>query len=147
MKKWLMYMVCVFTFVACKKDQFEQDETLIKQYISDNKLIASRTSEGLYYAISDTGSGVQPSIGNSVKINYVGYLTNGKVFDSSPEGNPPTFALANLIAGWQIGLPLIKEGGRIKLLVPSALGYGGNKSGPIPANSVLVFDIELLSVI
>ena len=147
MKKWFWLMASVLVFLACKKDQFEKDEALIKQYISDNKLDASRTSEGLYYVISDSGTGIKPTLANSVKINYSGYLTNGKVFDSSPEGNPPTFALTNLIVGWQIGLPLLKEGGRIKLLVPSALGYGSKAVGTIPANSVLVFDIELLDVI
>lgn len=147
MKKVLLIFGVILTLVSCKKEQFEKDEELIKQYIADNNYTASRTSTGLYYVISDTGAGSTANASSSVKINYVGYLTNGKVFDSSPEGAPPTFVLAQLIKGWQEGIPLIKEGGRIKLIVPSALGYGSNAVGSIPKNSVLVFDIDLIDVL
>ena len=148
MKKAFLYMGILFTLFACKKEQFEKDEELIKQYIADNNYNATRTSTGLYYIISDTGTGSTANAASSVKINYVGYLTNGKVFDSSQVDAPPTFVLAQLIKGWQEGIPLIREGGKIKLIVPSALGYGSSSpSSDIPKNSVLVFDIELLDVI
>lgn len=147
MKKLLLGLVVLFCFVSCKKEQFEKDEEIIQQYVADNNYNATRTSTGLYYVISDTGTGSTANSASSVKVNYSGYLTNGKVFDSSPVGAPPTFKLAQLIQGWQEGIPLIKEGGKIKLIIPSALGYGSTEKPNIPKNSVLVFDIELLDVI
>jgi FKBP-type peptidyl-prolyl cis-trans isomerase FkpA len=79
-----------------------------------------------------------------VVANYKGYLTDGTVFDESKTGSPATFALKTVIPGWQEGLQLIGVKGKIKLLIPSALGYGSTAKTNIPANSVLIFDIELV---
>jgi FKBP-type peptidyl-prolyl cis-trans isomerase FkpA len=74
-------------------------------------------------------------------VKYTGRLTNGSVFDSSTGA---TFALANLITGWQQGIPYIGKGGKITLYLPPSLGYGSQASGSIPANSILIFEIELI---
>ncbi|MBX7225073.1 MAG: FKBP-type peptidyl-prolyl cis-trans isomerase [Chitinophagales bacterium] len=148
MKKLLIYLGFLSALFSCKKeDQATIDENIIKQYISDNSLNASRTESGVYYVIADTGIGVNPAINSTVKVYYAGYLTNGNVFDNTTPGSPATFNLGLTIQGWKDGLPKIKEGGKIKLIIPSALGYGSQSYGSIPKNSVLVFDIELLDVL
>ena len=106
------------------------------------------TSSGLQYEILLEGEGEQPSIDDFVKVNYVGFLTDGTVFDSSYErGEPEEFPLQGVIPGWSEGLQLMREGGRSRLFVPSKLAYG-NRGIPnlIPPNSVIIFEVELLEV-
>ncbi len=127
---------------SCNKDQSAEDREIIESYINDNGLNAVEfESTGLFYIIEKAGSSKHPSTNSSIKINYKGQLTNGSVFDSN---NGITFTLSNLIRGWQIGIPLIGEGGKIKLIIPSDLAYGSRATGDIPANSVLIFDIDLI---
>jgi len=78
-----------------------------------------------------------------VVVNYVGKLTNGTIFDS---GNNVSFSLGGLITGWQEGIPLIAPGGSITLYLPPSLAYGSRATGSIPANSNLIFKIDLKSV-
>ena len=94
----------------------------------------------MHYIITEPGSGGSPNLQSNVKVKYKGYLLDGNVFDERTE----TFLLANLIQGWQEGIPLLQKGGKGTFFLPSALGYGPNDVGPIPANSVLIFEIELL---
>jgi FKBP-type peptidyl-prolyl cis-trans isomerase FkpA len=100
---------------------------------------------GFYYEVNATGSGVDtPNICSVITVKYAGYLTNGSRFTSSSEETvPATFALSGLIVGWQRGLPLIRERGSINLYLPPSLGYGANGSGAIPANSILLFTVQL----
>ena len=146
-KNWFIIVISIvlITTNACKKEdnnneQAEIDKALIEEYISDNQLNAQSTSSGLYYVILKTGSGEHPTSYSTVTVAYKGYLLNGDVFD---ENLAFTSRLSSLIKGWKEGIPLIGRGGKIKLLVPSALGYGSQQQGNIPANSVLVFDITL----
>ena len=83
-----------------------------------------------------------------VTIHYTGWLTNGKVFDSSVErGEPATFPLESLIKGWQLGIPGMKAGGTRRLLIPSEIGYGDRGAPPdIPGGATLVFEIEMVRV-
>ena len=99
----------------------------------------------MYYVISTPGAAVHPTLNSTVKAYYSGYLADGTVFDHTTAGSPKTFPLANVIDGWQEGLQLIGAGGKIKLLIPSALGYGGITKPGIPMNSVIIFDVELVS--
>ena len=95
------------------------------------------------------GTGATAAAGDTVTVNYVGTLTNGTVFDSSYSRNQP-FAFrvgaGQVIAGWDQGVPGMKVGGKRRLTVPPSLAYGSTAYGPIPANSTLVFEIELLSI-
>ncbi len=98
-------------------------------------------------SVSGSGDTVQP--GDSVTIQYTGALaSDGSVFDTSlkdANSQPVTFPLANLIPGWQQGIPGMKVGGKRRLYIPSSLGYGTQGSGQaIPPNSDLIFDIELI---
>ena len=149
MKKVILLILPIFLFAACKKtsnvNQAADDEKIITQYISDNKLNATATGSGLYYVITSQGTGTQPNSGSNVTVKFKGYLTDGTVFDQTTNIGS-TFGLGSVIKGWQEGIPLFKKGGKGMLLVPSALGYGTQAQNNIPANSVLIFDVELLDV-
>lgn len=147
--KYIFLFGLLLILDSCKKknekSRAEIDEEKIKVYIADNKLNATATGSGLYYVIYTQGTGVNPTINNNVTVKYSGRLHDGTVFDTSPNTGA-TFPLKSVIQGWQEGIPYFKKGGKGVLLIPSALGYGAQQQGSIPANSVLVFDIELLDV-
>jgi FKBP-type peptidyl-prolyl cis-trans isomerase FkpA len=107
---------------------------------------ATQDPRGFFYVITTPGTGAVAGPCNRITINYVGKLTNDTIFDQTPAGSPRNFVLGQLIPGWIKGIPLIKPGGKISLYLPPTLGYGPVQNGPIPANSVLIFDIDLLNV-
>ncbi len=120
--------------------------TALRTYLSGNSITATEHGSGLFYQIITSGTGASvANLCNTVSVNYVGKLTNGTQFDATTTG-PRAFGLSQLIKAWQIGIPLIKAGGTIRLYVPPSLGYGSQAQGSIPANSVLIFDIDLLGV-
>jgi FKBP-type peptidyl-prolyl cis-trans isomerase len=95
------------------------------------------------------GNGATAAVGDVVTVNYVGTLTNGTKFDSSYDrGQPYTFQVGagRVIAGWDQGVPGMKVGGKRRLTIPPSLGYGNQPNGAIPANSTLVFEIDLVSI-
>jgi len=106
-----------------------------------------KDNTGLYYQIISQGYGsTAPGIGSTISVTYTGTRLDGVVFDSTG-ATARSFALSNLIPAWQIGMPKIKAGGHIKLLVPSALGYGClGIQNFIPSNTPIYFDITLVSV-
>ena len=105
------------------------------------------TESGLQYKIEVEGAGISPEETDTVEVNYEGRLIDGTVFDSSYDrGESVKFPLNRVIKGWTEGLTYAKEGGKIQLYIPAELGYGQRGSGPIPGNSTLIFDIELVKV-
>lgn len=105
------------------------------------------TASGLQYEVIKSGSGAKPTPTNTVKVHYHGTLTDGTVFDSSVERNEPIeFPVIGVIPGWIEALQLMSVGDKWKLTIPAELAYGPRASGQIPANSVLVFEVELLEV-
>jgi FKBP-type peptidyl-prolyl cis-trans isomerase FkpA len=122
--------------------------TQLETYLSGAGITtAVKHCSGLYYQISAAGADKTPGVCSYVTVNYKGMLTNGNVFDqTTPAGGPASFTLLSLIEGWKMGIPLIKQGGKIRLYLPPSLGYGSAAVGSIPANSILIFDIELLGV-
>jgi len=105
---------------------------------------AQKSNYGFYYKIDVAGTGVTPTVCSNVTLYYQGKLIDGTVFDQTG-ASPVTFQLGQLISGWQLGLPLIKTGGKIKLYLPPTLAYGSRAVGSIPANSILIFEITLIS--
>lgn len=105
------------------------------------------TESGLQYRIVSEGTGIAPTFKDTVEVNYKGTLLDGTVFDSSYERNEPAkFPLGAVIKGWSEGLSYAKEGGKIEIYIPSELGYGPQNYGPIPGNSALIFEVELIKV-
>ncbi|WP_066218236.1 FKBP-type peptidyl-prolyl cis-trans isomerase [Formosa haliotis] len=126
-------------------DHEAENKAEILDYIAANGLNAMATESGLYYVMEEEGTGENPTVNSNVTVAYTGYLTDGKVFDQSSDAGA-TFDLKNLIKGWQIGLPLFKEGGKGILIIPSSLAYGKYGSNDIPSGAVVLFDISLLKV-
>ena len=103
---------------------------------------------GLQYEVITQGTGAQPSLKSSVTTHYHGTLINGTVFDSSYQrGQPATFPVNGVIAGWTEALQLMAEGSKYRLYIPSDLAYGKRGAGrDIPGDTALIFDVELLKV-
>ena len=146
--KYLPLFVASILLFSCsiKTNQPEIDDQLIKNYLVSKQLTATIDASGLYYITTAVGTGAAPTATSSVEIKYKGSLINGTVFDQTATDKTATFVLSDLIKGWQIGIPLMKVGGKATFYIPSGLGYGSNGIGSIPPNSVLIFDIELISV-
>ena len=138
----ISFLFLTLVILSCKKDvnQPEVDHVLIEAYAIENELDGQFTSTGLYYIIEEPGANDHPTINSQVTVSYVGYTLNGVVFD---ENEYITFGLFQVIKGWQEGLQLLGEGGKIQLIIPSGLAYGTNGSGSIGSDEVLAFDITL----
>ena len=148
-KLFFLLVISVFIFAACEEDdpaaeQLKKDIELIEEYLLDSGLVAESTESGLHYIIEEEGIGNYPTLNSIVKVNYKGYLLNGDVFD---EGVVNDYPLYRYIDGWQEGMQFFKEGGEGILFIPSGLGYGSDARSGIPANSVLIFEIELINVV
>ena len=126
--------------------QFKLEQNLIQQAIAKKETDAVHEQEGIYYTILKEGNGKAVTVKDTVEVFYKGYLFNNEtaVFDQTKE-KPAKFPLSRLIKGWQIGVPQCTIGGKIKLVIPSALGYSIRTRSPkIPPNSILVFEIEII---
>lgn len=107
----------------------------------------TQTDSGLQYKVLEEGEGAKPGADDTVTVHYRGRLLDGTEFDSSYERDQPaTFALNSVIAGWTEALQLMSEGSKYELYIPSDLAYGPGGNGPIPPNSALIFEVELLEV-
>ena len=153
----LLLFLCLFA-AGCIKDEdpitpgtCETGLIPVEEYAAaDTFTYTELDNTGMLYYISDSGSVARPTLQSSVTANYRGLVTNGRIFDQTAGRGPATFPLAGVIRGWQLGVPLIGAGGRIRLLIPSELGYGSagacqQNVCSICPDSDLVFDIELVS--
>lgn len=149
MKKYLLLLSAVIiTLISCdnsvKLNQAKQaktDDSLIRVYLKANPQIKVRKhSSGIYFQVLAEGKGQHPNENSMVTVNYTAAMLNDMVVDKASGFSS---SLDRLIKGWQIGIPLVKEGGTILLIVPSGLAYGANGVGRIPENSVLVFTVDL----
>lgn len=157
MKKYLLLLsVVIMGLSACKKgdvtaEQTVVDDAKIQAYIAANYKTTAFTKDasGLYYSIIKTGTGAYPTATSTVQVAYTAKLINGTVFEQKSNASLP---LSSTIKGWQIGVLKINGGapgnpstaGRILLIIPSALAYGQSVNGDIPANSILVYTIDLI---
>jgi FKBP-type peptidyl-prolyl cis-trans isomerase FkpA len=131
------------------------DAKVIENYLAKNGMTgkAQKTESGVYYVVTQPGSGPMPQKGEVVQVHYTGKLLDGKVFDSSrtnPQagGKPAQFQLGvgMVIPGWEEGVSKLHKGEKATLIIPSTLAYGPRGNQAIPANSVLLFDIELIDI-
>jgi FKBP-type peptidyl-prolyl cis-trans isomerase len=163
------FILVITLFASCaKNDQTcnyndstvvasSSETAAVETYLTSKGITgAIKHPSGFYYKITQVGTGkAVVNLCSVVAVNYAGKLTNGTYFDPTTPGttSSASFSLGQVIAGWQKGLPLINAGGKITLYIPPSLGYGSTDvKNPttgavvIPANSILVFDIELVSV-
>jgi FKBP-type peptidyl-prolyl cis-trans isomerase FkpA len=138
-----MLTACLKHDQGCTAVDPKTEEPQIVTYATANGINAAKDYSGLYYEIIDAGTGSTPIANSVVTVAYTGKLLNGSVFD---QRTYYTEKMSGLMEGWQIGLPLIKKGGRIKLIIPSSLAYRCNGAPNIPSNSVLFFDVTLIDV-
>lgn len=153
--KYLVLLAAITAgFTACKRTdkfdadaQFSADTTAIRNYVKTNNIPVVKDKYGVFYQIITAGSGsTKFTESTKVTVDYSGkVLGKSENFDSSA-GTARTFTLGGLIAGWQIGIPYIQKGGKVRLFIPSTFGYGNSGQPGIPANSVLDFTIELQDV-
>lgn len=130
---------------SCSPRTVESERATMASFATANGLTVTEHSSGLQYQIISAGAGATPTLSSTVSVRYTGKLMNGTIFDSAT-GTPVTFPLSQVIPGWQLAVPLIQEGGLIRILVPSSLAYGCTGAGTIPGNSVLYFEIQLVDV-
>ena len=145
-------------FAACSKDnteaydplpQFNKDVDSIKAYLKAKNLTAIQdTVSGIFYNISAPGNGVDTVKYSTtkVKVLYTGKLLNDVVFDATTGTTTREFTAGGVIVGWQFALTRITKGGKIRVYLPSYYGYGRQAQSGIPANSPLIFDIELVDL-
>ena len=125
--------------------QLAEDIEIIDAFLAENEIEAQEHPSGIRYVIKREGTGSKPGNCSRIRVSYEGKLiSNGFVFDDGTE-SIRVFNLQSLITGWQIGIPLIKDAGRITLFIPSVYAYGANgvPDGGIPANANLQFEIIL----
>ncbi|MGF1765093.1 FKBP-type peptidyl-prolyl cis-trans isomerase [Aliivibrio kagoshimensis] len=107
----------------------------------------TKTDSGLMYQVMKEGTGAKPAATDTVMVDYVGTLTDGTKFDSSIDrGVPATFPLDRVIPGWTEGVQLMSVGSKFKFVIPAELAYGAQDTPTIPANSTLVFEVELKEI-
>jgi FKBP-type peptidyl-prolyl cis-trans isomerase FkpA len=133
--------------IGCKKSDQDaplpDEDAIIRNHLSSISSNATKDKSGIYYEILNPGAGDPVVYTSTVTVNYKGSLLNGHQFD---DVSNRVILYINAMQGWQIGINKIRPGGRIKLYVPSQLGYGRYVPKPeVPANSILVYDLELVS--
>jgi FKBP-type peptidyl-prolyl cis-trans isomerase len=148
MMRLLTFFLLVFLVTSCSTyndDQKNEFDDKISAYLKKKKIECKRSSSGLYYKILDPGEGDLIKLKDEVSFTYKGTLLNGKVVDERKE--PVTFQVQQLIGGWKEMMLYLRPGGKAFLVVPPQLGYGEHKLEHIPAHSVLVFELEVTSVL
>lgn len=153
----LLWLGCSESTTFDQVAQNQTDRQKILKYLSDNGLTATEDASGLFYYIDRFGdaNGLVPdttaALGrDSIAVQYTGRLLNGNIFDNSYASrsisSPVRFLLKGLVSGWHKGIPKIRKNGAVRMYIPSNLGYGNSANGSIPANSILIFDVELIDV-
>ncbi|MFN7455391.1 MAG: FKBP-type peptidyl-prolyl cis-trans isomerase [Pseudobdellovibrionaceae bacterium] len=136
--------------VKKQQEEAEKSKSEGSAFLEKNKANADvkTTASGLQYQVVSEGKGKSPTVEDTVKAHYTGTLINGEKFDSSYDrGQPAEFPVGGVIKGWTEALQMMKPGGKMKLWIPADLAYGPSARPGIPANSVLLFDVELVEVL
>ncbi len=137
-------------FMKAQSVEGSKNKEAGQKFLAENGKRAgvTTTASGLQYEVLKAGTGPKPTAQNTVKVHYHGTTIDGKVFDSSVDrGEPVTFGVSQVIKGWTEALQLMPVGSKWKIYIPSELAYGEQAAGPkIKPNSVLIFEVELLSI-
>ena len=156
MKLKNLMLIISFVIIGCNKNEEDKlsntdvnqnDENNKKEVAMTNKEIT--TESGLKYIDIALGDGAMPETGDKVVVHYTGTLEDGTKFDSSRDRNRPfefPLGMGRVIKGWDEGLASMRIGGKRQLIIPANLGYGERATGKIPANSTLIFDVELIDI-
>ncbi len=143
-------VMLAFKFFSGNSESAKKALETGKKFLDENKDKegVQTTSSGLQYKFLKQGSGgAMPSAKDKVEVHYHGTLIDGTVFDSSVNrGATITFGLNQVIKGWTEGLQLMAEGDKVELYIPANLAYGSRSAGKIPANSTLIFQVELITI-
>lgn len=155
MKRLFALLTFAFLLFGCGKEKCGYDECSVtapaaeiqslQSYLSSNGIAATQHCSGIFYTVNNAGNGDELEGCENVSVNYEGKLTNGTVFDKTNPGQPASFNLGGLIPGFRNGVLQIKTGGRVTIYIPPSLGYGSQANGSIPANSNLIFTVDLLA--
>ncbi|GAB3026845.1 hypothetical protein GCM10027051_34590 [Niabella terrae] len=156
MRNWIGVLFTALTVTAagclkteteepCTPNTVEEEMPAMEQFAADSSITTTQDATGILYEIIEPGDGAIPSATSKITIHYTGRLLNGQGFDSTTT-TPRTFQLNQLIAGWQIAIPKIKAGGKIKMIIPSSLAYGCDPYYGVVADRPLYFYVELLDV-
>jgi FKBP-type peptidyl-prolyl cis-trans isomerase len=173
MKKVALVLFVTFSIVSCisstedDKIIFDRDIKTIEKFVAENPITTVKEFVDPALGIllqwqEDSKSGIKAAVGDSVKVNYTGKLVNNNVFDTSIETIAKQFGIYNaqrtyeplsyvhgvgrVIVGFDYAVASMQKGDKLRVLIPSFFGYGNAPQGVIPANSVLVFDLELVDV-
>lgn len=138
-------------FKQAKEKREANEKAALREKLDEVSEGFQETASGLRYQIINQGEGITAKKGSTVKVHYKGSLTNGKVFDSSYNRKQPIefqLGVGQVIAGWDEGIQLLTVGSKARFVIPPQLGYGSQSvgGGLIPANSILIFDVELVAV-
>jgi len=140
--------------LSAKRQEAEQAKSMEMQRAGEEFLAGNgqregvtTTESGLQYEVLVAGDGAKPTATDTVSTHYHGTLVDGTVFDSSVNrGEPASFPVNRVISGWTEALQLMPVGSKWRLFIPPGLAYGNRATGSIPANSTLIFDVELLAI-
>ena len=149
----ILYFGILLALISCSSNktvdplgQFDADVAAIDKYLATNSITANHDARGIRFVINTLGTGLPPRQDQNVRVKFTGrLLSNGTVFDQGTVQG----GLTNYIDGWQIGIPLFPKGTKSTLYIPSNFGYGstGNQALGVPANSNLVYEMELIDVL
>lgn len=143
---------CMKQDSACKPLTPKSEEAQMLKFAEAQNLTVQKDPSGIYYQIIEPGSGQSADLTSKIFISYKGQFLDGTAFDEQTDPTKtgwllgPSSQSPGLIEGWQIGIPLIKKGGRIKMIIPSSLAYGCTGNRGIPANEILYFDVTLADI-
>ena len=134
-------------FVMGRKEEYKEKNLQFISELSRQEGICSLSCNIYYKVLESSTANISPNVRNIVIVHYKGSLINGREFDNSYErGYPEAFRLSDVIEGWQLALQQMHIGDKWVIYIPYTMGYGSRTSGPIPAFSTLIFEVELLGI-